>query len=142
MNDSDYTIDSTQALKAIFDIDREVKKPNQPNPLIGSLHRYYNMHVRKGIPQENIQLAFVVHGKSTKHILTDAAYMERYGVKNPNSPLIKELKKVGVKMYVCGQSANYSGISKEEILSGVELALSAMTVLTVFQMNGYAMIRF
>ena len=142
VDDADYVPDKTQVMKAIFDIERLQEDPAIPNPLITSLHRYYNMHVRKGIPEENIHLAFVVHGSSSKDILTNEAYKKRHGVNNPNLPYIEALSKKGVDMFICGQSANYEKIRKEEILSEVKLALSAMTVLTTYQMEGYGMIRF
>ena len=142
VSDADFVPDSTQVLKAIFDIERVQENPGKVNPLISSLHRYLNMHVRKGIPKENIHLAFVVHGVSSKDALTNKAYNERYGVDNPNLEYIKALAKTGVHMYICGQSATYAGYKKEDLMPEVKMALSAMTVLTVYQMNGYAMIRF
>ena len=140
--DLDNAPDSESILKAIFDIDRLQKEPSQANPLILSLHRYYNMHVRAGVPKENIYLAFVLHGKSTKNALNDAAYEAKYGIKNPNTTLIKALAKEGVHMYICGQSASFAGYSKDDLMPEIKLALSAMTVLTTYQMDGYAMIKF
>jgi len=142
VNDADFVPDKNQILKAIFDIERLQEDPSVPNPLITSLNRYFNMHVRKGIPEKNIHLAFVVHGSSSKDILSHEAYHKRYGVDNPNLSFIKALNEKGVDMFICGQSANYAGISKNEITSEVKLALSAMSVLTTFQMDGYSMIRF
>ncbi len=139
---ADFIPDSSLMLKAIFDIDRQQKDASQPNPLINSLHRYYNMHARAGVAPQNIQLAFVLHGGSTKDALSDEAYQERYGTSNPNRDLIKALAKRGVKMFICGQSAAYAGYQKNELMPEIQLALSAMSVLTVYQMDGYAMIKF
>ena len=142
VTDADYAPSEGTTLKAIFDIDRKVDDPSRSNPLITSLHRFYNMHVRNGVDEDDIHLAFVVHGASTDHVLNDEAHRERYGVDNPNSNFIKALGEKGVKMYICGQSASYRGIRKEDLLPEVSLALSAMTVLTTFQMDGYGMIKF
>ena len=142
VKDADYIPKSGSSLKAIFDIDRKLKDHSTPNPLISSLHRYYNMHVRNGIKENDIHLAFVVHGSSTDHVLKDEAYHKRYGSNNPNTPLIRTLAERGVKMYICGQSASYRKIKKDELLPNVQMALSAMTVLTTFQMEGYGMIKF
>ena len=142
VNDADFIPDKGDVLKAIFDIDRRVDDNSTPNPLISSLHRFYNMHVRHGVKEEDIHLAFVVHGSSTDHVLDNKAYNKKYGTDNPNKPYIMALAKKGVKMYVCGQSASYHGISKRDLLPEVKLALSAMTVLTSFQMEGYGMIKF
>ncbi len=140
--EADFPLDTTQMYRAVFDISYEQKTPKLPNPLIGSLVRYYNMHVRAGVPPENIQLAFVVHGHSTHHVLSDEAYQKKFGVKNPNTPYIKALQTQGVQMYICGQSAASRGYPRRDILPEVKMALSAMSVLTVLQGQGYAMIRF
>ena len=142
VDDADFIPDSDQVLKTIFDIERLQKDPMEVNPLISSLHRFVNMHVRKGIPLENIHLAFVLHGASSKDALSNEAYHKRYGVDNPNIEYIKALEEIGVHMYICGQSASYAGYEKDNLLPEVKMALSAMTVLTTYQMDGYAMIRF
>lgn len=142
VNEADFIPDSTVVLKAIFDIERPQENPSELNPLINSLHRYLNMHVRKGIPLENIHLAFVLHGVSGKDALSNKAYRKRHGVDNPNIAHIKALAEKGVHMYICGQSATYAGYKKSELLPEVKMALSAMTVLTIYQNNKYALIRF
>ena len=140
--EADFVPDSTQVLKAIFDIERLQEDPTEVNPLINSLARYINMHVQRGIPLENIHLAFVVHGVSGKDVLTNEAYNKRYGVDNPNTAHIKALAEKGVHMFICGQSATWTGYEKSEIMPEVKMALSAMTVLTVYQANDYSLIRF
>lgn len=100
------------------------------------------MHVRNGVKESNISLAFVLHGDSTKDALKNEAYKKRYGINNPNTQLIKTLSEHGVDMFICGQSAAYSGISKSEIMPEIKLALSAMTVLTIYQSEGYSLIKF
>ena len=140
--EADFVPDSTQVLKAIFDIERLQEDPTEVNPLINSLARYINMHVQRGILLENIHLAFVVHGVSGKDVLTNEAYNKRYGMDNPNTAHIKALAEKGVHMFICGQSATWSGYAKSEIMPEVKMALSAMTVLTVYQANGYSLIRF
>jgi intracellular sulfur oxidation DsrE/DsrF family protein len=138
----DFMYDTTQQLKAIFDVDNKQTDPGENNGIISSLHRYYNMHVRSGIPEKNIHLAFVLHGNSTKDALMSSVYEERFNVDNPNIALIKSLAEMGVGVYICGQSMLARGYNKEDLLPEVKVALSAMTVLTVYQMNNYALIKF
>lgn len=138
----DYVPDSSAQLKAIFDIDYMPKDSLASNSLISSLHRFLNMHVKSGIPESNISLAFVLHGASTKDAMTDEAYQKKYGIKNPNTNLIETLAQHGVDMYICGQSASYAGITKSDLLPDIKLALSAMTVLTIYQSEGYSLIKF
>ena len=138
----DFLPDTSKDLKAIFDIDRKQKDPSASNPIISSLHRYYNMHVRYGIPEDKIHLALVLHGSSTKDALSPTVYKEKYNTENPNKDLIKTLSEIGVDVYLCGQSMSSMGYSKKDLLPEVKVALSAMTVLTAYQMNNYAMIKF
>ena len=56
--------------------------------------------------------------------------------------IIQILSDHNVQMYVCGQSVAYSGISKIDILPEIKLAMSAMSVLTVYQSQGYSLIKF
>lgn len=142
IENADFVPDSTSVLKAIFDIDYLPKDSSSSNSLISSLHRYLNMHVKNGVKVSNISLAFVLHGDSTKDALNNKAYMRKYGINNPNTKIIKTLSEHGVEMYICGQSAAHSGISKSEIMPEIKLALSAMTVLTIYQSEGYSLIKF
>jgi intracellular sulfur oxidation DsrE/DsrF family protein len=142
IDNTDFPLDTIQQFKAIFDVARKQTDPSQQNSIISSLHRYYNMHVRSGVPVENIHLAFVLHGGSTKDALSSAAYKEKYKVDNPNKELIETLSELGVGIYICGQSMSSRGYKKEDLLPHVKVGLSAMTVLTVYQMNNYAMIKF
>ncbi|EPR67928.1 DsrE family protein [Cyclobacterium qasimii] len=142
IDNEDFPLDATQQYKAIFDVERKQTDPSEQNTIISSLHRYYNMHVRSGIPKENIHLAFVLHGGSTKDALSSEAYKAKYKVDNPNKELIKTLSEMGVGIYICGQSMMSRGYSKEELMPEVKVGLSAMTVLTVYQMNNYALIKF
>jgi intracellular sulfur oxidation DsrE/DsrF family protein len=138
----DFLPDTSQHLKAIFDVDKRQTDPSEINSIISSLHRYYNMHVRYGVPKDKIHLAVVLHGYSTKDALLPSVYKEKFNVDNPNKNLIKSLSDIGVEVFICGQSMSYNGYSKEDLLPEVKVALSAMTVLTVYQMNNYALIKF
>ena len=51
-----------------------------------------------------------------------------------------KLHEAGVAFYACGQSMGFSGISKSELAPPVKVALSAMTMMTVLQSAGYALI--
>ncbi|WP_434036175.1 DsrE family protein [Formosa sp. 4Alg 33] len=142
VNDLDFVPDASQELKAIFDIDNKQADASIPNRVISSMHRYYNMHVRAGIPQDQIHLALVLHGGAVKDALASAVYKEKYNVDNPNVDLIKSLSAIGVDVFLCGQSMTSGGYNKADLLPEVKVGLSAMSVLTVYQMNNYALIKF
>ena len=142
VSEADVQLPDGFIFKALFDVSDSNKKPDQYNRNIESVARFLNMHARNGVPIENMKLAVIIHGSAVKDVLTDSAYEKRHGIKNPNSELIKRLSEQGVEFYLCGQSAIFYDIKKEEISSNVELALSAMTMAVLLQNKGYHLIPF
>lgn len=125
-----------ERFKVAFDVGNQGDQ-EQPNRQFISLARFINMHVKAGVPLENIELALVVHGKASFDLLKDTVYDEKYLVSNPNTALLKELMDLGVQVAVCAQSAGFLGIKNEDLLPGVEVALSAMTKHALLQQQGY-----
>ncbi|MEM6377015.1 MAG: DsrE family protein, partial [Bacteroidota bacterium] len=70
------------------------------------------------------------------------AYREKFGVDNPNIPLMEALEKAGAEIYMCGQSINARGIDPDRMAAPVKTALSAMTVFLSLQNEGYQLIKF
>ena len=136
----DVEVVKTQNFKVVFDVKNTDSNKANHNRYIESVARYMNMHAANGVAVENMEIAVVLHGASTKDTLSDKAYKDRHGVDNPNSELIKALNKKGVKFYLCGQSAAFSKIDKNELMPEVSLALSAMTMLVTLQQDGYALL--
>ncbi len=81
------------------------------------------------------------YGPVLKSLLSDSAYRTRFGIENPNTELLDKLASAGVRFYVCGQSMAFGGVVKEELSDKAKVALSAMTMLTVLQSDGYALLR-
>ena len=90
--------------------------------------------------------AALAHGQSPsgdadKAVLSDEAYAARFKVAaNPNLPLIRDLKRAGVEVFVCGQSLHDLGFKAEEVAEDIPVADSAMLVLVNKQTDGYAYI--
>ena len=126
--------------KAVFDISKTPDDKSQYNYSIESLARFINMHTRNGVKIGHIKLAAVFHGSASKNALNHAAYKKRYGTSNPNLELIKQLSDLGVDFYICGQSAGFNGIDKNELDSHIKLGLSAMTMFVLLQEEGYKLI--
>lgn len=105
-----------------------------------SVARFLNMHVANGVPQENIRLVVVVHGKASLELLTNAAHAanptSRQG-DNPSARLVETLLAEDVRFILCGQSAAAYGITPDDLIPGVEMALSAMTAHALLQQNGF-----
>ena len=96
------------------------------------------MHTAAGVREKNIKLAVVIHGKASLDVANAKVYGAAYdGAENGNAAIIKALTEQGVRIILCGQSATFYDVSHEDMLPGVELALSAMTAHTILQQEGY-----
>jgi intracellular sulfur oxidation DsrE/DsrF family protein len=140
--DGSFNLDPTQAYRVVMDIADGPDDPAALNRSIETAARFLNMHARNGIKPENLQLALVLHGSGIHAALNNEVYSEKFLVDNTNKPLITALKKAGVNIYVCGQSAAYNGYTAEQLLPEIEMAVSAMTVHVRLQQDGYQAILF
>lgn len=107
-----------------------------------SAARFINMHVAAGVPEENIRVAVVVHGKASMDLLNDEAWAARQlegaeASENPSGAMVREMLGQGVRFILCGQSGAANGIGQEDLIPGVETALSAMTAHALLQQRGY-----
>ena len=117
--------------KVVFDVAADAS-PGAVNRNLVSVARYLNMHARNGVPADRMDLAVVVHGRALQNVLRHDD--------NPNAELVAALQAAGVRFYVCGQSLVHAGLDKADLMDDVDLALSAMTMLTLLQGDGYALI--
>jgi intracellular sulfur oxidation DsrE/DsrF family protein len=137
--ESDVALPSGFRYKVVFDVAADPES-NAVNRNLVSVARFLNMHARHGVPQHNMDVAIVIHGRATANLLRNEGYRLRRATDNPNLELIDALQAAGVSIYACGQSLAYAGISKDALIDGVKVALSAMTMLTVLQSEGYALL--
>jgi intracellular sulfur oxidation DsrE/DsrF family protein len=93
--------------------------------------RTVNLFASAGIPPEKLKIVVIIQRKAT-HIV-------KKGEKN-DSEVIHALKKAGVKIFVCGQALSGYNIPFDEVNNDVTIALSAITVLTTYQLKGYSLI--
>lgn len=115
-----------------FSVAFDVSKPAEEgghNRSFESAARFINMHVAHGVPEENIRIAVVVHGKAVNDLLAQD--------NNASTAMVREMLDHGVRFIVCGQSAAGLGVRQEDLLPGVEMALSAMTAHALLQQNGF-----
>ncbi|MCB0846861.1 MAG: DsrE family protein, partial [Bacteroidetes bacterium] len=89
-----------------------------------------------------LKVACVFHNKATWDAVNNEAYKEKYGVDNPNEPLMEALDKAGAEMYICGQSVYARGVDRERLAEPVKVGLSAMTVILSKEAEGYRLIKF
>lgn len=132
-------LNTEMVYKASYDVAGGAKV-GEMNRALNSPARFLNMMVRNGVPEENMKLAVVIHGSATMDVTKDSFYQEKMGGPNANVELIKSLTDNGIRVIVCGQSAAFRGVTNEDLLPGVEMALSAMTIHTDLQNQGYKVI--
>ncbi len=126
--------------KAVFDI-TAAAEPGKVNKGLVRVARLLNLYGAAGLTARDVQIAAVLHGEANPTVLSDAAYAARFKIAaNPNLPLIRDLKKAGVELFVCGQSLRDLGFKVEEVAQEVPVADAAMLVLVNKQTLGYAYI--
>lgn len=121
-------------LKVAFDISA-ASEGDAVNRNLDSAARFLNMHALAGVPDPYVSVAIVVHGPAAMDLVNDA----KRGGPNPNAPLIAELVAAGASIQLCGQTAAARGITPDNLLPGVTLALSAMTAHALLQQHGYTL---
>ena len=133
-------IPKDKVLKVVYDTYKGAES-GKVNSTFLSAARFINMHVDAGHPQENINVAIVVHGTTSLDVTQDDYYATHHnGAKNANAEVIAALQNQGVEFYICGQSAAFRGVTKDNILPGINFALSAMSAHAMLQSEGYAII--
>ncbi len=142
VKNADYKVDASQNFHVVFDVAKSPEKKNVMNKWIETAARFLNLHAQNGIPVEKMKVAIVLHGRSVKDVLNNKAYQKKHGILNPNLALNKALLGADVQIILCGQSATYQGIKKEELIPGVKLSISAMTSLVQLQNKNYRLINF
>lgn len=137
--DPDVEVPADTRFKVAFDVVQPAGEGSM-NRSIESAARFINMHVLHGVPLDNIEIALVVHGKASFDVMNRQAYAARFANKdNLTAAALAEMMAKGVKVYICGQSAKANGISKEDLVPGVSMAISAMTAHAMLQQKGYTL---
>ncbi len=116
-------------LRHSFDVAKRAED-DEPNRTLVSAARFINMHARAGVGTNRIKLAVVVHGQAIHDVSKGSP---------ASAGLVAALIENRVSIIVCGQSAAYYDVSTDELLPGVEMALSAMTAHALLQQQGYTL---
>jgi intracellular sulfur oxidation DsrE/DsrF family protein len=120
--------------KVVFDVS-EAAETGKINRQFESAARFLNMHGEAGVAPTKMHLAIVVHGAAAMDLVNDA----KYGASNANAGLIAALSAAGVDIGLCGQTAAYRDIGADDLLPGVKVSLSAMTLHAQWQQRGYTL---
>jgi len=137
VDDATFAVPANHVFRVLWEIN--VGSDSAISQQLGTIARFYNLHARHGIARERLKAAAVVHGTGWISLLTDSAHTARYGRPNPSKRLVEELLANGAQIVVCGQTAAFRGVRRDELLPGVQLGISAMTALNVFWAQGYTL---
>jgi ubiquinone/menaquinone biosynthesis C-methylase UbiE/intracellular sulfur oxidation DsrE/DsrF family protein len=123
--------------KVVFEITAD-SSPEGVNKGLERAARLLNLYGSAGLSASDVKIALALHGEATKAVLVDSFYGVRFGVEsNPNLPLIRELKKAGVEVFVCRQALNTRGFAESAVAPDVTIAAAALTVVMNKQAEGY-----
>ena len=133
--------DPNREYKLLFEFTLNFKDSSHAklNPGLVEIARIINLHVASGIPVSHIHPIIVAHGSSLFSIRKNEVFQDKYKKDNPNSKLIDDLMKNGVKFIACGQAMNFLDIKKEELYTGVKVSLTAQTALSNYLGQGYVL---
>ena len=128
--------------KAVFDATRGADKPSQLLPALDMAGSELNLLAGVGVPVSNAKFVVVFHGDAIDGILNERAYRAKHQVTNPNLPVLAQMRRHGVELYVCGQNLAFEGIDPAAITPEVRVASDALIALMTYQMKGYALLSF
>lgn len=134
-----YVPDARAHYKVVFTLTQGAQAPEEVNPSLDRVARTVNLYTASGVPLDHLHFVAVLSGAATPLVLDAAHYREKFGVDNPNLPLLAALRKAGVDVAVCGQAVAGWGFAPDWLSADVTLALSALTTSTMLQQQGYAL---
>ena len=128
--------------KILVDVNTASEKPEIVNENLEAAAKIVNLHILGGVPEKNLQVVLVVHGAAAFNLMNNEAYRQKYALDNPNLPLLTSLHKAGVKIFVCGQTIMKRSIDQQKLAPEVTVALSAITTITNYSLNGFTVLKY
>ena len=135
-----YQPDPKGTYKAVFNLRHFGDKPTQVSSSLEHVARAVNLYVQAGVPLAHLKFVAIASGPATPVVLDDAHYRKKYGVPNPNLPVIAQLRKAGVDVAVCSQALAEHDLEPKWVDSHVTVALSGLTTVIDLQQQGYAFV--
>lgn len=101
--------------------------------------RTVNLYVASGVPLERLKFVVAIAGSATPVVLNNQRYRDKFGVDNPNLPLIARLRQAGVVVSVCDQAVAGHFYPFDWVDEKVTHALSNLTTITTLEKKGYVL---
>ncbi len=124
--------------KVIFDIRSASLDGEAPHDGLVQVAQLLNLYGAAGLTADDVRVCVVLQREAVNSVLSDESKSSRNSTAtNPSLPLIRELQKSGVEVFVCGQSLQTLQISRDSIDAGIPVSLSAATAVLNRQSDGY-----
>lgn len=143
--DAPYAVekpDPTMQYKIVIDIASNDAEPDGLAYSLTNVARLMNLHAMGGVPKENMHVVLAIHGGAAWIVMNNEEYKKKYDIDSPYLELFKELKAAGVKMFACSQSLRGRNIDHTKMVPEVGVATSMLSVMTTYQLKGYAALKF
>jgi intracellular sulfur oxidation DsrE/DsrF family protein len=134
--------DKAQTYRAVFDATSAAAAPAQILPALNMAGSNLNALAAEDVPLANARFVVVLHGPALDGALDNAHYKAKFGVDNPNLPVLAALRKAGTEIYACGQNMAAVEMDPASLSPDVTVASSALIVLMTYQSKGYALLDF
>lgn len=134
--------DPTLDYKIVVDLAGGSDKPSEINFGLNNIARMINLHSIGGVPKEKIKVIVAIHNEAAYTTMDNESYRKKYGTDNPNLELYSALKAAGVQLFICGQSLMARNIDRNKLSKDIGIATSMLTVLSTYQVQGYAWFKF
>ena len=126
----------------VIEVEKESDRADTLNWALNNVARLLNLHAAGGVPAKNMNVVLAIHGGATYTTMDNESYRKKYKKDNPNLRLYKELSDAGVRIFVCGQSLIVRKVDRTHLVPEVKISVSMLTILTTYQMKGYAVLKF
>lgn len=133
--------DKNKIYKAVFDITAGAEKPSEPERGLLAVARIVNSFGAAGVPLKNLRFIAVLHLAATNAVLDNNTYKAKYGIDNPNIPVIDALRKAGVHVDVCSQAMADMKIEPAQIYKQVRIDWGAFATVITYANMGYAAVK-
>ncbi len=134
------TLDGQTRYKVAFNVTQGNPGDGRVSSDLALVARFVNLLAISGMKPADADIVAVVHAAATPSVIRDQEYQARFGTRNPDAELIRQLKANGVDVVVCGQAVAGAGFPFEAVMDGVDVSISAMTELAQRQLDGYALL--
>ena len=133
--------DPNRDYKLLFEVSS--KNPDslakEINSGLNEVARLLNLHVASGIPANKLFPVIIADGPGIEALTNNEYYRLKHSTDNPNITILHDLEQAGAKFIVCGQAMAFHEVTKADLLPGVKVSLTAQTVLSNYQLQGYVL---